>query len=65
MSRDRKTPTLLDQRLAEAGTTVTRLPDGRVAVDRLPGPRVSNPNFLTDEFKRYERERAGKREGEG
>lgn len=36
--------------------TATR-PDGRVAVDALPGVRVSNPNFLTEEFERFERER--------
>lgn len=48
----------LSDRLAEAGTTFTERPDGRVAVENLPGlRRTGSATFLQDEFTAYEAQR--------
>lgn len=48
----------LSDGLAEAGTTFTERPDGRVAVENLPGVRrTGSATFLQDEFADYEAQR--------
>jgi hypothetical protein len=48
----------LSDRLAEAGTTFTERPDGRVAVENLPGlRRTGSATILQDEFADYEAQR--------